>query len=94
MHIVAVAWLFVVVLMAAAEAMDGSVVGAAATLIFYGLLPLGITLFLLATPSRRRARARREALAQTPLAGAPAPPHSPEAPALGSVEEIPPSGGE
>lgn len=61
MHIVAVAWLFVVVLMAAAEAQTGSLWGALGTLVLYGLLPLGIVLYLMATPARRRARAAREA---------------------------------
>ncbi len=60
MHIVAIAWMFVVVLMALAEATasGGTVLGAFFTLLLYGLLPLGIVLYLLATPARKRARLR------------------------------------
>lgn len=63
MHIVAIAWMFVVVLMTLAEAMapNGSVLGAAFTLLLYGVLPLSIVLYILATPARKRARAAREA---------------------------------
>jgi membrane protein implicated in regulation of membrane protease activity len=66
MYIIAIAWLFVVVLMAAAEAMSTSIVGGLLTLVFYGLLPLGIVLYLLGTPQRRRnqkKRAQEQALA-------------------------------
>jgi membrane protein implicated in regulation of membrane protease activity len=63
MHIVAMAWMFVVVLMALAEAMapQGSVLGALITLALYGVLPLSIVLYILGTPARRRARVQREA---------------------------------
>lgn len=62
LYIVALAWIYVVGLMAIAEATapKGSVLGAIVTLILYGLLPLGIAGYLLATPMRRRARQRRD----------------------------------
>lgn len=56
MYIVAIGWLFVVVCMAAAEAMSSSIVGALITLLIYGLLPLGLFLWLVGTPQRRRNR--------------------------------------
>lgn len=58
MHIVALAWMFVVILMAAAEgtASNGSWLGAFITLLLYGLLPLSLVMYLLGTPMRRRAR--------------------------------------
>ena len=61
------AWLYVVVLMALAEgtADNGSWLGAAITFVLYGLVPLAIALYLLGTPARRGARARREASAAT-----------------------------
>jgi len=71
-YIVAIAWMFVVVLMAAAEAMAGSVVGALLTLLFYGILPLTIVLYLISTPARRKSRARREAAARDAARAAPA----------------------
>lgn len=63
MHLIALTWTFIVVLMAAAEAtsLHGSVLGALFTLLLYGALPLAIVLYLLGTPMRRRARRRREA---------------------------------
>ena len=65
MYLVAIAWLYVVVLMALAEAMSdgGTWLGAAITFLLYGALPLGVVLYLLATPSRRSARGRAAAAA-------------------------------
>ena len=62
MYLVAIAWLYVVVLMAFAEgtATGGSWLGAFFTFLLYGALPLGISLYLLGTPARRRARRRAE----------------------------------
>ena len=64
MYLVAVAWLYVVVLMALAEgtAVNGSWLGATVTLVLYGLLPLAIALYLLNTPARRAARRRAAVL--------------------------------
>lgn len=58
MYIVAIAWLYVVVLMAVLEP---SWVGGVMTFVFYGLLPLAIILFIFGTPERRRRQARRDA---------------------------------
>lgn len=76
MHIVAIAWMFVAVLMAAAEATSsqGTLLGAFFTLLLYGLLPVSIVLYIMGTPGRRRARRRAEAEA----AAKPAPPADPE----------------
>ena len=65
MHIVAVAWIFVVLLMAAAEASStqGTLLGALFTLLLYGALPLSIVLDVMGTPARRRARLAAEARA-------------------------------
>jgi hypothetical protein len=62
MYIVAIAWGFVVVLMSAAEATStqGTLLGAFFTFVFYGVLPLGIVLYLMGTPARRKARQRAE----------------------------------
>ncbi|MEO8155126.1 MAG: hypothetical protein ABI605_18825 [Rhizobacter sp.] len=58
MYPVAIGWMFVVVMMAAAEAISpvGSVLGAFFTLLLYGVLPLSVVLYVMATPARRRAR--------------------------------------
>ena len=58
MQIVAVAWIFVVGLMALAEATStqGSVLGAAVTFLLYGALPLALVMYIMGAPMRRRAR--------------------------------------
>lgn len=63
MYIVAIAWMFVVLLMTAAEATSsqGSLLGALFTLLLYGLLPLALLLYILGTPARKRARRARDA---------------------------------
>ncbi len=61
MYIIAIGWIYVVLLMAFTEA---SVAAGLATFMFYGLAPLWIVLYLLGTPQRRRNRRRREALAK------------------------------
>ena len=61
MYIVAIAWMFVVVCMAAVEATTTSVVGGLVTLFGYGVLPLALVLWLLGTPQRRRNRAGQAA---------------------------------
>ena len=61
MYIVAIAWIYVVLLMSFTEA---SIVAGVATFIFYGIAPLAILLYLMGTPQRRRNRRRREAQAR------------------------------
>jgi predicted membrane channel-forming protein YqfA (hemolysin III family) len=62
LHLVALAWMYVVLMVALAEAFSpqGSVIGAVLTVIGWGVIPLSIVLYILATPSRRRARRARE----------------------------------
>lgn len=57
MYIVAIGWLYVTVLMALTES---SVVAGVLTLLFYGLLPISLLLWLFGGPTRRR-RARMAA---------------------------------
>ncbi len=63
MYLVAIAWMYVVLMMALAEAMSpqGTVLGAVITFVLYGLMPLAIVLYILGTPGRKRARAAAEA---------------------------------
>lgn len=75
MYLVAIAWMYVVAMMALAEALSpqGSVLGAVITFVFYGLLPLSIVLYVMGTPMRRRARMaaeREEAQREAAEAGA------------------------
>jgi hypothetical protein len=63
MYIVAIAWLYVVLMMALTET---SVVAGLATFVLYGLAPLSLLLWLLGTPQRRRAARLRERSASDP----------------------------
>jgi hypothetical protein len=73
MHLVAIAWIYVVLMMAVAEALStqGTVLGAVITFVLYGVLPLSIVLYIIGTPARRRAR--RAAESATPDGGGEAP---------------------
>ena len=66
MYIVIIAWLYVTLMMAVAEATNsnGTVLGAIFTFLLYGVLPLALVVYLLNTPARRRALKEREAAAQ------------------------------
>ncbi|HET9977612.1 MAG TPA: hypothetical protein VFQ20_09265 [Burkholderiaceae bacterium] len=68
LHVVAIAWAFVVVLAALVEGVSpqGSVLGAMFTLVGWGVLPLAVVLYILGTPARRRSRRAAEALAREP----------------------------
>ena len=61
--LVGIGWMYVVVMMTVAEAISpsGSVLGALFTFLLYGVLPLSLVVYLLATPARRRRRRAREA---------------------------------
>lgn len=62
MYLVLIAWLYVTLMMAVAEATSptGTLLGAAMTFVLYGLLPMGIVGYILSTPARKRAIKARE----------------------------------
>jgi hypothetical protein len=62
-YIVAIAWLYVTLLMAAAET---GIVAGILTFVFYGLAPLSLLLWLFGVPQRRRNRQRRELTREAP----------------------------
>ena len=63
MYIIPIAWLYVAVMMAVAEATNsnGSILGAIVTFVFYGLLPIGLILYFMGAPGRKRAIRARDA---------------------------------
>jgi membrane protein implicated in regulation of membrane protease activity len=65
MYLVAIAWLYVVVMMAAAEATsaNGTLLGAFFTFVLYGALPLSVVLYVMGGPARKRRRRALEAQA-------------------------------
>ena len=79
MYLVVVGWLYVVLMMVAAEATTGSILGAIVTLFFYGLLPLALVVYLMSGPYRRR-RMRASEAALDPASHATAVPDTAAAP--------------
>ena len=65
MYIVAIAWMYVALMMAVAEATNtnGTVLGAIVTFILYGLLPVALVVSLMRSPGRKRAIKEKEAQA-------------------------------
>lgn len=56
MYIVPIAWIYVALMMSVAEATNsnGTVLGAVVTFVLYGLLPVGLVLYIMGTPGRKR----------------------------------------
>lgn len=57
MYIVAIAWIYVVLMMSITEQ---SVIAGVMTFVLYGVLPLTVILYVMGTPERKRRRARAE----------------------------------
>ena len=51
MYIVAIGWIYVVLMMSITE---HSIVGGILTFVFYGVLPVGVILYVMSTSQRRR----------------------------------------
>jgi len=65
MYLIAIAWIYVVLLMSIAEATNttGTLLGALITFFLYGLLPLSLVLYIMRTPARKRAIKAKEKVA-------------------------------
>lgn len=63
MYLVLIAWFYVALMMAVAEATSpvGTVLGAVFTFLLYGALPMVVVGYIMGTPARKRARLKREA---------------------------------
>lgn len=66
MYLVVIAWMYVVLMMSAAEAAssNGTVLGALVTLLLYGVAPVVLVVYLMGAPARNKAIKRREAEAR------------------------------
>ncbi|MDD5478770.1 hypothetical protein [Rhodoferax sp.] len=62
MYIVPIAWLYVAVMMAVAEATNttGTVLGGVITFVLYGLLPVVLVVYVMGAPARKRAIKAKE----------------------------------
>lgn len=66
MYLIVITWAYVTLMMAVAEATSpqGTLLGALVTFTLYGLLPMGILVYILGTPGRKRKIKAREAAEQ------------------------------
>ncbi len=98
MYLIVIVWTYVTLMMAVAEATSpvGSVLGAVITFVLYGVLPMGILVYILGTPGRKRKiKARQQAEqaaydAQQADASAAAPDAGGEAPAAAQCQAVAP----
>ncbi|HEY8025188.1 MAG TPA: hypothetical protein VIF60_11515 [Burkholderiaceae bacterium] len=65
MYIVAIGWIYVVLMMSVTET---SAIAGMMTFLLYGILPLTVILYLLNTPKRRQRRAEEEILRRRQIA--------------------------
>lgn len=66
MYLVLIAWMYVALMMAVAEATSpvGSLLGAVFTFLLYGALPMAVVGYIMGSPARRRAIKAQEAAEQ------------------------------
>jgi hypothetical protein len=88
--LIAIAWLYVALMMAVAEATSpiGSVLGAIFTFLLYGVGPVALVLYILSTPTRRRARKQAEASSLAPTGADPSDP--PNTSGESTTDPVPP----
>jgi hypothetical protein len=90
-YLVVVAWIYVALMMAVAEAShaQGTVLGAVFTFVLYGVGPVALLIYLMGRPARRAARASREAAAAQLASGQPDGGGQPSADAIPPVRKEP-----
>jgi hypothetical protein len=76
MYLVLLAWIYVALMMAVVEATSsiGTVTGALFTFVLYGVAPVSLVMYVMATPHRKRALKAREAAEFAARAAASNPP--------------------
>ena len=62
MYLVLIAWMYVALMMAVAEATSpiGTVLGAIVTFVLYGAVPMGVVGYIMGSPARKRALKAKE----------------------------------
>lgn len=93
MYLVVIAWMYVVLMMAVAEATNttGTVLGAIITFLLYGVLPMTIVVYVMRTPTRRKQRKAQEAAEQAAATASAEPDaggHAPGAAEAGGVAPV------
>jgi Na+-transporting methylmalonyl-CoA/oxaloacetate decarboxylase gamma subunit len=92
MHLVVIAWLYVALMMAVAEATNtnGTVLGAVFTFLLYGLAPVALVVYLMGAPARRKAIRAREAAEREAAMQAAAPSAAPDAGGEAAADAVAP----
>lgn len=98
MYIVPIGWIYVALLMSVAEATNsnGSILGGIITFVLYGLMPVGIVVYIMGTPARKRQLREREImereayLARTGEAASSAPIDEPDAGGQAATDPVAP----
>lgn len=93
MYLIAIAWLYVALMMALAEASSpqGSILGAVITFLLYGVAPMALVMYLVGTPARRKARRAAEARADAQAQAQAQPASHPPASGQGDGRDEPPA---
>jgi hypothetical protein len=62
MYLIVIGWIYVVLMMAVAEAAHptGTLLGAVFTFVLYGVLPVSLVIYLMGAPARKKALKARE----------------------------------
>jgi hypothetical protein len=91
MHIVVIAWLYVALMMALAEATSttGTVLGAVFTFVLYGAAPVALVVYLMNAPTRRKKLKARELAAQAAARSASGSPAASAASAASAALAVP-----
>lgn len=91
MYLVPIAWIYVTLMMAVAEATNttGTVLGGIITFVLYGLGPVALVMYLMGSPGRRRAIKAREA-AEAAQAQETAESSQPDASSQAPADAVPP----
>jgi hypothetical protein len=91
LFIVLIGWLYVALMMALAEATNttGTVLGGIVTFVLYGVGPVALVGYILATPARKRAIAAREKAGQQAASAEPDGSRETPADAVAPVREEP-----
>jgi hypothetical protein len=86
-YLIAIGWLYVVLMMAVAEATNttGTLLGAIITFVLYGLAPVALLMYIMGTPGRKRAIRAREQAQQAAVAS-----DQPDAGRETSADPVPP----
>lgn len=89
MYLIAIAWIYVALMMSIAEATNtnGSILGAVITFLLYGVGPTALLMYILGTPARRTRRREQEA-AEAMQAAASAQPDAGRQPAAAAIAPV------